>query len=96
MFLMPTTHAQMRLMLASKKSRARSTLSGSFLTISLAISLVSSSKSTTWSLSQRTGRLTWRAILSENSSMEDILSDIISVGWKWPLSSRHIIPLEAA
>ena len=47
---------------------------------SFMISRVSSSKATTWSLSQRIGRVTCRAILSLKSSREEILSLTISVG----------------
>ena len=49
--------------------------------ISLAISLVSSSKSTTWSESHLIGLVTCRAISSKNVSSDDILSDTTSVGW---------------
>ena len=82
MLRMPSTQAAMRLMLASKKSSASSTrFSAPLRTISLAISRVSSSKRTTWSLSQRTERVTCSATFSLNSSMEEILSDTTSVGW---------------
>ncbi len=49
---------------------------------------VSSSSSTTWSLSQRTGRLTCSSDRGIYSMAAEILSEMTSVGWKWP-ASRH-------
>lgn len=55
-------------------------------TISSMMARVSSSKATTWSESQRTGRDTWSSSLSLKVSMEDSLALTTSVGWKWPVS----------
>ncbi len=49
---------------------------------------VGSSSCTTWSLSQRTPRLTWRRISGTNMRSEEILSAMVSVGWKWPASRQ--------
>ena len=51
------------------------------LKIPFAISFVSSSNSTTWSLSQRTPRVMCSAISGKNVSIAGILSDTTSVGW---------------
>ena len=76
-----SVQAAIRFMLASKKSSPIITrFRALFLTISLAISFVSSSKSTTWSESQRTGRVTCSAISGKNVKRAGILSDTISVG----------------
>ncbi len=49
--------------------------------------VVSSLNVTTWSLSQRTPRLTCSTIYSKNSASDDSLSPMYSVGWKCPESS---------
>ncbi|MNL66813.1 hypothetical protein D3C87_1913370 [compost metagenome] len=83
MLRVPITHAAMRLIDASKKSRPICTRSNrSWRIISLAMAWVSSSSSTTWSLSQRTGRLTCSSRCGTYSIAAEILSEITSVGWK--------------
>ena len=79
---------------ASKKSSPMMTFSQApgMWAISMATSLVGSSKSTTWSESQRTGRVTCIGTLSKNSSSAESLSATFSVGWKWPKSSRSYTP----
>ncbi|MNC56562.1 hypothetical protein D3C75_1061690 [compost metagenome] len=92
MLRVPITQAAMRLMEASKKSRPMWTRLNRLLrTISPAIACVSSSSSTTWSLSQRTGRLTCSSRRGTYSMALEILSEITSVGWKWPASRQSAV-----
>ncbi|MNP48195.1 hypothetical protein D3C76_1422990 [compost metagenome] len=97
MLRVPMTQAAMRLMEASKKSSPTCTrASRSLRTISLAMAWVSSSSSTTWSLSQRTGRLTCSSRWRTNREAALILSLMTSVGWKWPASRQSAMSRELA
>ncbi len=78
----PITHAAILLMLASKKSVPMCTLShASARTTSAARALTSSVRVITWSLSQRTPRLTCRKRPFAKGRRAEILSTMDSVGW---------------